>query len=132
MAYGSSQGRSQIGATGASLGHSHSNSRSKLHFQPTPQFTAMLDPWCTEQGQGLSPHPHGYQLDSFPLSHERNSKNNFKLWMETHKSPNSQNNLEKKTELEVLLVNSCSLTSDNKSIVIKMAWCSHRNRHADQ
>jgi len=27
-----------------SLHHSHSNPRSKLHLQPTPQLTAMLDP----------------------------------------------------------------------------------------
>ena len=31
-------------ATAASLHHSHSNARSKLHLQPTPQLTAMLDP----------------------------------------------------------------------------------------
>ena len=29
---------------------SHSNEGSKLHLQPTPQLTAMSDPWPTEQG----------------------------------------------------------------------------------
>ena len=43
-AYGSSQARGPIGAIAASLHHNHSNSGSELHLQPTPQFTAMLDP----------------------------------------------------------------------------------------
>ena len=38
MAYGSSQARGQIRAAGASLRHSHSNARPKLHLQPTPQL----------------------------------------------------------------------------------------------
>ena len=42
--YGSSQTRGQIGAATASLYHSHSNSGSKPHLQPTPQLTATLDP----------------------------------------------------------------------------------------
>ena len=44
MAYGGSQARGRIGAIAAGLRHSHSNFRSKLHLQPTPQLTAMLDP----------------------------------------------------------------------------------------
>ena len=44
MAYGSFQTRGQIGATNASLCHSHSNAGSKPHLQPTPQLMAMLDP----------------------------------------------------------------------------------------
>ena len=59
-AHGSSQARVWIRAAAASLHHSHSNARSKLHGQPTPQLTAMPGPWPTEQGQGLNPHPHGY------------------------------------------------------------------------
>ena len=43
-AYGGSQARDRIGATAAGLGHSHSNTRSKLHLQPTPLLTAMPDP----------------------------------------------------------------------------------------
>ena len=43
-AYGSSQVRGQIGAAGASLHHSHSNSGLELHLQPTPQLTATPDP----------------------------------------------------------------------------------------
>ena len=43
-AYGSSQARGQIGATAASLHHSHSNTGSKPHLRPTPQLTAMPDP----------------------------------------------------------------------------------------
>ena len=35
-AYGGSQPRGQIGATAAGLHHSHSNTRSKPHLQPTP------------------------------------------------------------------------------------------------
>ena len=41
-AYGSSQARSQIRAAAASL--CHSNSRSKVPLQPTPQLMTMPDP----------------------------------------------------------------------------------------
>ena len=41
---GGSWARDQTGATAAGLGHSHSNARSKLRLQPTPQLTAMRDP----------------------------------------------------------------------------------------
>ena len=37
VAYGSSWARGQIGATAADLHHNHSNSRSELHLQPTPE-----------------------------------------------------------------------------------------------
>ena len=43
-AYGSSQARGQIGTTIAGLYHSHGNTGSKLHLQPTQQLVAMLDP----------------------------------------------------------------------------------------
>ena len=43
-AYGGSQARGPVGATAAGLHHSHSNTRSKLHIQTTPQLTATLDP----------------------------------------------------------------------------------------
>ena len=51
-AYGSPQGRGQIGAVVASLHHSHSNTRSELSLQPIPQFMVVPDPWPTEWGQG--------------------------------------------------------------------------------
>ena len=44
MVYGNSQARGQIGATVASLHQSHSNARSELHLQPTPQILETLDP----------------------------------------------------------------------------------------
>ena len=47
-------------AAAASLHHSHSNAGYELHLQPIPQLMATLDPRPTEQGQGLTPHPHGY------------------------------------------------------------------------
>ena len=43
LAYRASQARRQIGATVASLHHGHSNTRSKLRLQPTPQLTATPD-----------------------------------------------------------------------------------------
>ena len=43
-AYGGSQARDPIGAVVAHLYHSHSNTRSELGPQPTPQLTARLDP----------------------------------------------------------------------------------------
>ena len=43
-AYGGSQARGWIGAIAAGLHHSHSNTRSEPHLQPTPQHTATPDP----------------------------------------------------------------------------------------
>ena len=43
-AYGSFQARGQIRAAAAGLHHNHSNTRSKLYLQPTPQLTATPDP----------------------------------------------------------------------------------------
>ena len=42
-ASGGSQAMGQIGATAASLRHSHSSGGSKLHLRHTPQLTAMLE-----------------------------------------------------------------------------------------
>jgi len=42
--YGGSQARGPIAATAASLQHSHSNTRSKPHLRPIPQFMAKPDP----------------------------------------------------------------------------------------
>jgi len=44
VAYGGSQARGPIGAVVTSLHQSHSNARSELHLQPTPQLTAAPDP----------------------------------------------------------------------------------------
>ena len=44
MAYGGSQARGRIGAVAASLHQSHSDARSELRLQPTPQLMAMPDP----------------------------------------------------------------------------------------
>ena len=41
MAYGGSQARGLIRATAAGLHHSHSNTKSKPHLQPTPQLRAI-------------------------------------------------------------------------------------------
>ena len=43
-AYRGSQARGRMGAVTAGLHQSHSNARSELHLQPTPQLTAMPDP----------------------------------------------------------------------------------------
>ena len=43
-AYGGSQARGLIGATAASLHHSHSNARTEPHLRPTSQLMATLDP----------------------------------------------------------------------------------------
>ena len=43
-AYGGSQARGLIGATAASLHHSHSDAGSEPHLQPARQFTAAPDP----------------------------------------------------------------------------------------
>ena len=59
MTYGGSQARGLIGATAASLHHSHSHAGSKLRLRLAPQLTAMPDPQTAEQGQGWNPKPHG-------------------------------------------------------------------------
>ena len=62
-AYGSSQARGQMGA--ATVGLRHSNSISQPYLQPTPQFTATLDPQPTDQGLGLNLSPCGYSRIRF-------------------------------------------------------------------
>ena len=47
LAYGSSQTRGQIGATAAGKHHSHINTSSEPCLWPTPQLTAVPDPWPT-------------------------------------------------------------------------------------
>ena len=42
-AYGSSQARKGIRTAAAGLGHSHSNTESEPHLQPTPHLMATLD-----------------------------------------------------------------------------------------
>ena len=54
-AHGSSQAKSQIGATAAG----HSNAGSELPLWPASQLPEILDPWPTERGQGLNLHLHG-------------------------------------------------------------------------
>ena len=58
-ACGGFRARGLIRAAAAGLHHSHSNTRSKLSLQPTPQFMTTPDPRPTERGQGLNPKPHG-------------------------------------------------------------------------
>ena len=48
---------------------------SELQLQAYTTATAMPDPRPTERGQGLNPHPRGYQLDLFLLYHNGNSSN---------------------------------------------------------
>ena len=57
VAYGSSKVKGQIRAEAAGLHHSHGNTRSEMHLQPTLQLVAKLDP---ERSQGSNPNPHGY------------------------------------------------------------------------
>ena len=44
VTYGSSQGRAQIRAVASDLHHTHSNTGSELHLQPTPQLVVRPDP----------------------------------------------------------------------------------------
>ena len=44
VVYGGSQARGQIGTIATGLHQSHSNAGSEPCLQPTPQFTATLDP----------------------------------------------------------------------------------------
>ena len=58
-AYGGSQAKDLIRAVATGPRHSHSNTRSELCLHPTPQLTALLNPWPAEQVQGSNPQPHG-------------------------------------------------------------------------
>ena len=60
VTYGSSQTRGQIGAAAVSLHHSHHQNWAVS--ATIPQLAAVLDPWPTEQGQGLNPNPHGHYV----------------------------------------------------------------------
>ena len=65
------QARGPIGAVALGLHHSHSN----LGIQAVSVTPALVtsDPQPTEWDQGLNPHPHGYQLGLFLLSHKGRS-----------------------------------------------------------
>ena len=76
-AYAGSQARGLIGAIATGLRQSHSNTRSELRLQPTPQLMATSHPEPTEWGQGLNPQPHGSKSDLFPLCHDGNSSNSW-------------------------------------------------------
>ena len=73
MAYGGFHTSHLIGASTASLHHSHSNARSKPHVQPTPQLMAVANPQPTERGQGSNLQPQGSQSDLFSRRHNGNS-----------------------------------------------------------
>ena len=62
--YGSSQARDRIGATAASLHHSHSNLGSELHLQHIPQLTATHG-----ARPGIEPASSWIQLNLFVLRH---------------------------------------------------------------
>ena len=47
--------RAAPAAYGGSLHHSHNNTRAKPQLPPTPQLTAMLDPYPTELRLGVEP-----------------------------------------------------------------------------
>ena len=72
VSYGGSQARGRMGAAATGLYHSHSHAGSEPRLRPTPQLTAVPDPWPTEWGQGLNPCPHGPSSGSLMLSHDGN------------------------------------------------------------
>ena len=57
--HGGSQAWGSVGTVAANLHQSHSNAGSEPRLQPTPQLMATLNPYPTEQGQGLNLHPLG-------------------------------------------------------------------------
>ena len=80
MAYGGTQARDWIGAVAAGLHNSHSNSRSELHLQPTPQLMVMLDPYPTEPRPGVKPVSSWMLVRFISLSHNRQSPTVFQ-WL---------------------------------------------------
>ena len=73
VAYGSSKARGLIELQLSAYNTAATMQDPSHSLRPTPQLTAMPDPWTTERGQGSNPHPHGYSLDSFLLPHNGNS-----------------------------------------------------------
>ena len=65
-AYGGCQDRGLIRGIAAGLRQSHSNARSKVCLQPTPQLRKMLYSHPTEWGQGSNLHPHTSSFFLFP------------------------------------------------------------------
>ena len=77
-AYGSSQARGWTGAAAVGLHYSPSNAMaSEPHLQPAPQLSATPDPQPTEQVQGSTPYPHGYESGLLLLSHDGNSFSSY-------------------------------------------------------
>ena len=76
--YGGSQARGQIGAAAAVLCHSHSHSHtgSELCLRPTPQLTAMPDPYPTEWSQDWTHTLIDTSWVRYPLSYSGNSNLN--------------------------------------------------------
>ena len=72
----------------------------------TPELTAMPDPWPAERGQGSNPCPHGYQSDSFLLSHDRNSRKG--IWI---RNPHEAINVLNTWTFPALPNNSCFIHS---------------------
>ena len=72
-AYGNSWARGWIEAIAASLHDSHSNTRSKPHLWPTPQFTPMLDPLTHWARLEIKPASSQRCRVFNPPSHNRNS-----------------------------------------------------------
>ena len=129
-AYGSSQARGRIRATAVGLYHSHSKSGSKSHPPPTPQLTAMLDPWPTKREQGSNMHPHGYQSDSFPPCHNRNSHHpSFKIFLSTLFSQRNSNILSYLKGVAPRLSKKLTFLSDKTSCLDEcsiskgLKWC---------
>ena len=69
--------RGPIGAIAAGLYQSHTNAGSEPHLQPTPQLTAMLDPYPTERGQRLNPH----QIGRASCRERENRPSEQKIWL---------------------------------------------------
>ena len=76
-AYGSSQARGWVGAAAAGLSHSHSNTRSESHLQPTLQLTAMPDPYSLSEARDWTYILIDTSWVHKPLNHNGNSLKYF-------------------------------------------------------
>ena len=102
--------RGQMRAIATGVPHSHSNARSEPRLQPIPQLMEMPDPEPTEQGRGSNLHPHGYQSDLFPLSHDGNSIYPCDLTLKNHNIVSkTENNLLRKLKVYCNIIDSAHM-----------------------
>ena len=121
VAHGGSQARSQIGATTA--GYSHSHMGSKPHLQPTPQLTAMPDPFTHWVRPGTEPSSSGILVGFITPEpqQELHGKLSF-IW-------SKMRTIALEAAFQIALKNHCKEVGGNVSIMSVYMWFWWRERY---